>query len=114
LRAGGGGLTPNPISPHDRWPVILAVPVVSAPALAIIYEYCVVTCTCALSDVTFSFLRAGDVKRTVERYILGLGNIYILSWISDFFFFTRAIRGLVDKILFWQSEGRQMESIGFY
>jgi len=58
------------IFPHGRWPVILAVPVISAPVLAIIYEYCVVTCTCALSDVTFSFLRAGDFKRTFERYIL--------------------------------------------
>jgi len=60
----------KPYSPHDRWPAILSVPVVSAPVLAIMYECCVVTCTCALYDVTFSSVRAGDVKHTFECYTL--------------------------------------------
>ena len=47
--------------PHDRLAVILSVPVVSAPVLAVTCECRVVPCMCALYDVTLSFLRAGDV-----------------------------------------------------
>ena len=82
----------KPYFPHPSWPVILAVPIVSAPVLALMYEYCVVTCSCALSDVTFSFLTAGDIN-IHSSYVILFSNLVRYFFIKSivFLYMFRAI-----------------------